>query len=84
MWVLQKKKTAILAKGSKYYSQQNEDTGGGICVEEVPIIKIRNKETQTDEPRDIILQKLEEFKKYIYIQILKEVNLLRSGKFQKE
>ena len=53
-------------------------------MEEVPIIKIRNKETQTDEPRDIILQKLEEFKKYIYIQILKEVNLLKSGKFQKE
>ena len=56
------KRTAILAKGSQNYSQQNEDGGGGICVEAVQIIKIRNTETQTDEPRDIILQKLEELK----------------------
>ena len=71
----------VLAKDSQYYSPQNEDASGGICVEETQIIKIHNKETQTDEPRDIILQELEESKK-LNIQILKEVNLLKRGKFQ--
>ena len=51
--------------------------GGDIFVEETQIIKIGSKETQTDEPRDMI----EELKKF-NIQILKELNLLKSGKFQ--
>ena len=51
--------------------------GGDIFVEETQIIKICSKETQIDEPRDMI----EELKKF-NIQILKELNLLKSGKFQ--
>ena len=51
--------------------------GGDIFVEETQIIKICSKETQTDEPRDMI----EELKKF-NIQILKKLNLLKSGKFQ--
>ena len=47
--------------------------GGDIFVEETQIIKICSKETQTEE--------LEELKKF-NIQILKELNLLKSGKFQ--
>ena len=75
------KRTVILAKDSQCYSPQNEeDAGDGICVEEMQIIKIHNKEIQTDVPRDIILQELEELKK-LNIQILKEVNLLKSGTF---
>ena len=47
------KRTAILAKDSQYYSPQNEEAGGDICVEETQIIKICSMETQTDEPKDI-------------------------------
>ena len=59
----------------------NEDAGSDICVKETQIIKICNKKTQTDEPRDIIFGELKELKK-LHVEILKEVNLLKSGKFQ--
>ena len=74
------KRTDILAKDSQYYSPQNEDARGDICVE-TQIIQICSKQTQTDKPRGIILRQLKELKKF-NIQILKEVNLLKSGKFQ--
>ena len=75
------KRTAILAKDSQYYSPQNEDARGDICVDETQIIQICSKQTQTDKPRGSILRQLKELKKF-NIQILKEVNLLKSGKFQ--
>ena len=33
-------RTAILVKDSQYYSPQNEDVRGDICVDEIQIIQI--------------------------------------------
>ena len=74
------KKTAILAKDSQYYSPQNEDTGDVFVWKKHKLLKFVVRR-HTDEPMDIILRELEELRKF-YIQILKEVNLLKSGKFQ--
>ena len=34
------KRTAILVKDFQYYSPQNEDVRGNICVDEIQIIQI--------------------------------------------
>ena len=74
------KRTKILAKDLQYYSPQNEDAGDDICWKKHKLLKFVVRR-HTDEPMDIILRELEELKKF-NIQILKEVNLLKSGKFQ--